>query len=447
MICKVCRRCGLCPGSGFNGTVCVSSGFLQERAFSCDPSLPPNHIGIAVDIGTTSVAAAAYTLCDGKHIASSGESNAQLPFGTDIVSRISFSLECGGLDRLHSALISQIESMCRRLALEAQEHLFRRRQGRAEVKRLVLAGNTAMECLALGISASSLARFPFSLPSPFGFSVEAERLFGSQSPLCGAEVYFAPAVQSFAGGDIFCSMAACGFFEADGASRFLADIGTNCELCVHNAGSKEIVCASTSAGPAFEGYGIECGIPSQEGAVCSVRVRGKNIQCSVIGGSGIRPRGICGTGIVSAAASLYKSGFIDASGAFACGKEKIILADGVYLTQKDIRNFQLAKSAVASALCILSEKASCRSGTLYLAGGFGMFLDVQDACTVGMIPPFLCASPPVSAGNASLCGASMLLLDEQLRANALSLAQSVRYIDLAQEHAFQELFIQNLNFA
>lgn len=445
MICKSCRHCGLCSGFAPGGTISISSELCRKNPFSCDSSLPPNHIGIAVDIGTTSIAAGAYTLRDGKPAGFAGQPNAQIPFGADVVSRISYSMEPGGLERLHGAVIRQIESLCRKLVMESHERFLSRRQGRAELKRIVLAGNTAMECFALGISAAPLAQFPFSLPSEFGFSVEAERLFGSDSPLCGADVYFAPAVQSFVGGDTFCSMAACGFFDSGGTSRFLADIGTNCELCVYSAASKEIVCTSTSAGPAFEGYGIECGIPSQEGAVYKVQLDGGKIKCFAAGGPEIRPRGMCGTGLVSAAASLYKGGLIDGSGAFSRGEEKIVLADGIYLTQKDIRNFQLAKSAVASALCILSEEASCTSGTMYLAGGFGMFLDAQDAIDVGMIPQFLSVSP-VSAGNASLCGASLLLLDKKLCRDALSLARSVRHIDLAQNRSFEKLFLQNLNF-
>ena len=311
------------------------------------------------------------------------------------------------------------------------------------LKRIVISGNTAMESFVLGISAVSLAQFPFSLPSKFGFSVESNELGNFETIPPDCEFYFAPAIESFVGGDTVCAMIACGFLEKV-ENKFLADIGTNCELCVYSADSDKIFCASTSAGPAFEGYGIDCGISAQEGAIAKVEfLKNNEIKCFVLGNG--KAIGICGTGILSAISEFLKSGIIDFFGAFVSGKEKIILQNEIYICQKDIRNFQLAKSAVLTGLEILSEKSGCKSGTLYLAGGFGSLLDIKDACAVKMIPSFL-SEKTFAAGNASLCGASILLLNLGLRKSACELAENSVHVDLAQDKSFENLYIKNLNF-
>ncbi|MGN0729034.1 ASKHA domain-containing protein [Treponema sp.] len=443
MRCSVCRHCGLCGSSGAGKNISVVSDFPPVENFCGDFSLPLNFAGIAFDIGTTSVAARLFTLKDGIPVSFLGEENCQADFGSDVVSRITFSCSPGGLEKLHRAVLHQIDRLASRLLFLSQNFFTENRRGRPLLRRIVVSGNTAMESFALGISAASLSQFPFSLPDKFGFSIPAERLgkFDVIPPDC--EFYFSPAVESFVGGDTVCAMLSSGFMEQK-ENAFLVDIGTNCEMCVRSADSGKIFCASVSAGPAFEGYGIECGIPAQKGAIAEVSFSGDGkIKCGILGDE--KAVGICGTGIVSAVSAFLANGIIDSSGAFYSVREKIELQDGIFLSQKDIRNFQLAKSAVATGLEILSEKSGCKSGVLYLAGGFGSLLPVKDACAVGMIPEFL-SFRCVSSGNASLGGASLFLLDLGLRKKASAIAENAVHVDLVQNHDFQELYIKNLNF-
>lgn len=443
MVCSVCRHCGLCEGSESKKNISVLADFSGLENLKGDNSLPLNFVGIAFDIGTTSIAANLFTLKDGILVSSAGEENSQVEFGSDVISRISFSSSPSGLEKLHKSILSQIERISKKLIFSSQNFFVENRRGRAVLKRIVISGNTAMESFVLGISADSLAQFPFSLPSKFGFSAQANKLWNFETIPSDCDFYFAPAIESFVGGDTVCAMIACGFLEKD-KNKFLADIGTNCELCVYSADSNKIFCASTSAGPAFEGYGIECGIPAQEGAIAKVEIlENKKIQSYVLGNG--KTIGICGTGILSAVSEFLKSGIIDSFGSFVSEKDKIILQDEIYICQKDIRNFQLAKSAVLTGLEILSEKSGCKSGTLYLAGGFGSLLDIKDACAVKMIPSFL-SEKTFAAGNTSLCGASILLLNLGLRKSACELAENSVHVDLAQDKSFESLYIKNLNF-
>jgi uncharacterized 2Fe-2S/4Fe-4S cluster protein (DUF4445 family) len=450
MICRICKKCGLCPGEGGDSQKMSVLFSAEDCAIGFSSDASSWDVGISVDLGTTSVAAAIFTLKDGKKISSGGEENRQRKFGSDIVSRISFSLADDGAKKLHEIALKQIEEISGRLLHDAQNFFLTARRGQPHLSRIVIAGNSVMETFAAGFSAKSLSVFPFELPDPFGFSVSWGELSGAGESIIPreCEIFFAPAVKSFAGGDVFCSMVSCAFFDGGKKSKFLADIGTNCELCVYDSAEKKIFCASTSAGPAFEGYGIQQGCPACEGAISKVTVEnsqgGKKIRAFVLGG-GI-PCGICGTGVLSAVSALVESGAVDSSGEILqdfAENGRIPLTEKIFLSQGDIRNFQLAKSAVATGLEILSAKSGCTEGEFFLAGGFGALLDERDAFRVGMIPSFL-RGETFSVGNASLSGAARLLLDDEFRGNSLKFASSVEYLDLAQDENFQTAFIKNL---
>ena len=160
MICSVCRHCGLCEGSETKKNVSVLADFSGLENLKGDNSLPLNFVGIAFDIGTTSIAANIFTLKDGILVASVGEENCQIEFGSDVVSRILFSSKPSGLKKLHESILSQIERISKKLILAYQNFFVENRRGRAVLKRIVISGNTAMESFVLGISAVSLAQFP-----------------------------------------------------------------------------------------------------------------------------------------------------------------------------------------------------------------------------------------------------------------------------------------------
>lgn len=446
MICRECTHCGLCSGDTKKAEelkVLVAGKGIA--ACSCDSAVPGNFIGIAFDVGTTTIACRTIFLSTGEEICSFGEKNLQAEFGSDVVSRISFSMTEGGFEKLHATVVSQVESMISRAMLISQNVCSARRIGRCVLCGISVAGNTVMESLLAGISVASLASFPFDLNSTFGFEIKASQIFSGLLPVPSeCPVYFAPAAGAFIGGDIVCSMLVAGFHQESDFTRFIADIGTNCEICVRDGNLGKIYCTSTSAGPAFEGFGIECGSPACRGAVVKVRIKDGSIQCVVAGGG--KPESVSGTGLVSAVSEMLANGIVARDGSFVDGQmEKFSLSDMVFISQNDIRNFQLAKGAVYSGLEILSSHADLKRTRLFLAGGFGTELDILEAASVRMIPQEMC-SDVVSLGNASLYGASMLLLDSGLKEKACSLAKDCIVIDMSRLETFQQTFINSLNF-
>lgn len=467
MICNTCRHCGLCEGDGsfaadrqvsvaqegiFPKSVLTEpDAFDRSRSF-CLPTLANksagiNDIGIAVDIGTTTVAASAWRLCDAKRIALCGEENLQSAFGKDVIARVAFASSPEGYETLHKTIIIQINHLVQKILIQHPE---------TALKKIVIAGNTAMESFSAGVPISGLASFPFTAASRFGYSVTADQLFNTKSVIdASTEIYFAPVISAFVGGDIVCALTACSFGEPQlQKPLLLADIGTNCEMALFDPDTNMLRCTSAAAGPAFEGQTISCGMTASEGAVASVRVENDRVTYRTVGGG--EPKGICGTGLVSACAAFYKAGYIDESGAMRNGSERIVVAEkkdlSVALTQKDIRNFQLAKAAVQSGLeTLLSQTddasltAESAPAVLFLAGGFGTTIDTEDARTVGIIPPSFTGTV-VGAGNASLSGATLVMLSERFREQAMQISTKAQSIDLALDTSFQERYIAALNF-
>lgn len=447
MICRTCRGCGLCPDQmKDNRNLCVETAGKQSGKIQPDENIPGNFIGIAFDIGTTTVACSCYRLFNGEILFSFGEANSQIIYGSDVVSRISFCLNEKGLNILNKKITEQIEKMTARCVAQVSSIFFEKRWGRPELKKIFVAGNTAMESIFAGKSVAGLASFPFSMGDRLGRFFDVASIFGASDFIPqDCTVYLAPCIGPFAGGDCFCSMIAAGFIENDGRTKFLADVGTNCEMCVKDGVTGKVFCTSTAAGPAFEGFGIECGAAASEGCIVEVKIKQDEISYKVIGGG--EATKISGTGIISAVAGFLENGIIDGTGAFVHEEcEKFHISDKVYLSQKDIRNFQTAKASVFCGLKILSKKIES-SGTcvLFLSGGFGTSINPDDAVKVRMIPEKLCGDIH-SIGNSSLTGISMLMLDEGLRIKGEQLFDSCTVVDLAQEKDFQESFLSSIDF-
>src|SRR5574344_943084 len=249
MICKVCHHCGLCEG---DGSVVQNKNMLVEQSLTFgaggdvaapgDASFSPSDIGIAFDIGTTTIAATAYTLRDAKQIFSCGEENYQIQFGSDVIARISFASTPEGYDALHKIVLIQLNHIIQRILASVEPQFLAARIGRASLKKIVIAGNTAMESFAAGVSVAGLATFPFTSGSKFGFTVPAKKLFNEKSVVPpDAEIYFAPVVSAFVGGDTVCAMSATGFGE-QAQPLLLADVGTNCEMALFNPQTGGILC-------------------------------------------------------------------------------------------------------------------------------------------------------------------------------------------------------------
>lgn len=381
-------------------------------------------IGLAVDIGTTTVA---YALCDlksGAVLEKCAELNRQASFGADVISRI-MSAEEGNADLLAATVRGQIEETILRLK---ENHSIK------ELKKVAVCGNTTMLHLFCGEDVSGIGRYPFT-PA----FTEYRRLSGAQVGLSAAEVHILPSVSAYVGADIVAGAIAAGL---DREEALLVDIGTNGEMLAHAHG--KFVCTSTAAGPCFEGANIECGTGGVAGAIDGVSLSGGKISYTTIGGE--PPRGICGAGLVDALAVMLQSGVIDETGAFEEG-EKFEIGGGVYISQKDVRNYQLAKSAIYSGIRVLAARAGLTLAEmrLYIAGGLGFYLDGENARKTGLLPA---ENAPLQTviGNAALAGTRLCMLSKRALERAVRLAKETEYIDLSADADFMDEYIGNMGF-
>lgn len=412
-------------------------------------------LGVGVDVGTTTVVCSLLDLDSGQRLGVASELNAQRPFGADVLSRIAASEAQGALDDIHDRITSQIGRMASGLA--AREGL-----QSGDLSLYSIAGNTTMLHFVAGVAAGGIARAPFS-PVFIGTRIEAAAELGLPGgPGCAALLL--PGISAYVGADIVAGMAALRLHESPGRSLYL-DLGTNGEIAF--GGKEGILCCATAAGPAFEGAGIEMGMPGTEGAIDSVWLEGGEIRCSTIGGK--PPVGICGSGLIDAVAALLDASLADFTGRLADEEEAASLAprlasllDGegkdrrayldpdrrVYLSQADIRAAQLAKAAIAAGIDTLLAVAACEPEEverLYLAGGFGSLLDVRGAARIGLLPESL-ADRVIVVGNASAAGAAATCLS----ASALEACERARdlseYIELSGRPDFNEAYIERMAF-
>ncbi len=458
MLCKKCVHCGLCEGDGSfkpNKTLLVStqSSSQTKSIFRGTQKFSSSDIGIAVDVGTTTIAAKAFNLQNGKELFSYGEQNLQIKFGSDVISRINFSLQkndgAGGSE-LYKCLKNQLEKIISYLMKNVSSFYLSNRISYSsklpKLKKIVIAGNTCMESFACGFEVKSLAQFPFKIPSDFGFEKNAQDFFEGEYILRETKIFFAPVISSFVGGDTVCAILSSFDFDLPNV-QFLLDVGTNCEMAVFDKKSASLICTSSSAGPAFEGQGIEKGSSAIDGAIFKVFYDKENqkFNCLTVGQKA--PSSICGTGLISAIDVFLENNLIDKNGTILSGQNKIFLTEKIYLSQNDIRNFQLAKSAVKSGLNFLSKNfsdADLESSVLYLAGGFGTQIDEVAAINTKMFPDFF-KGKIVHLGNAALSGAS-LLFDEKYYLQSQKIIENSKSINLALEDDFQNEFIKNIDF-
>jgi len=303
------------------------------------------------------------------------------------------------------------------------------------VSRVVITGNTAMLHFFAGLDPASMGRYPFTPQSLFGEALE-------WGLLPGAETYLPPCVTAFVGADITCGALAAGFTHAEG-NVLLVDVGTNGEMLMRTNG--QLRCCSVAAGPAFEGAEISMGMPALPGAIDKVWQEQGQLHWHAIPGAAVR--GICGTGLISALRAFLELGAIDETGAID-GPALQLAGCEVEITQRDVRKLQLVKAAVAAGIATMLHEAGLAPGEierLWLAGGFGSYLDPQDAAAIGMIPQSL-ASRAFAGGNLALRGAEILLFSKALRQEVKALASETSEIPLANHSVFQEAFIEEMGF-
>jgi uncharacterized 2Fe-2S/4Fe-4S cluster protein (DUF4445 family) len=408
-----------------------------EAAILTDDSVfaftPREGLGIAIDLGTTTIVAQLIDLQTGHVLAVRTALNAQAKCGADIMSRVEAAVAGGGQRTLLNLVRKQIGRLTQELVTTAS--------GAArEVKSVVLVGNTVMHHLFCGISLEPLSRYPFEPVSP-GLQVFEAAQLGWKLPGSPA-VRFLPCLGSFVGSDILAGLLATKLHESDQVA-VLIDLGTNGEIVVGNC--DRMLCASTAAGPAFEGARISMGMRAATGAISEVRARDGQFECHVLGN--VAPRGICGSGLVDAVAVGLDLGRISPMGRLANG-DPLTLAAPVTLNQWDVRELQLAKGAIAAGLRILLEQWGATKDELaqvFLAGAFGNYINYTSARRIGLVD--FPAEKVRPSGNTALLGAKLALfsLPEHDGAYPDTLAK-VKHVSLNEDARFQEIFVEEMVF-
>jgi uncharacterized 2Fe-2S/4Fe-4S cluster protein (DUF4445 family) len=419
--------------------------------------------GIAFDLGTTTVVATLLDLSTGTPAAVASMLSKQQPFGADVITRISsVMLDPDNLERLTDLAQQTINELTREVCAEAgvePRHVY----------EIALAGNATMTHLALGIDPEPLGVAPFIMAARLLPEISAADLGIEVHPQARAMVF--PAFGAYVGGDITAGLLASGM-NRDARTRLFIDIGTNCEIVLGNR--DWLIATAAPAGPAFEGAAIKCGMRAADGAIESVLIHPDGLKLAVIGD--VAPQGLCGSGLVDAVAALVSAGLLDHSGRFIpeadaagiapglasrltkLGAERVFVlhwqgspgdvANSIFLSQRDVRELQFAKAAIATGWNILLDEAGLTARDVQqvlLAGSFGSYLSPSSAIKLGLVPK-LPIPRIVSAGNVAGEGAKMALLSLRERAGALALLDEVRYVELSDRADFNDAFVEQLAF-
>ena len=394
-------------------------------------------LGVAVDLGTTTLATQLLDLTTGRVLAVRTALNAQARFGADVMSRVDFGAAKGGEQQLRDLIRQQIGSLIEQLVFAA--HV-----SDAEITDVVMVGNTVMHHLFCGLDIEPLSRYPFE-SEQLGLQTFSGKDLGWKVSL-QARVRFLPCLGGFVGSDILAGILATNLNHRDDLYG-LVDLGTNGEIVIGNR--QRILCASTAAGPAFEGARISMGMRAATGAISEVKVEGNAITCRVLGN--IPPQGLCGSGLVDAVAAGLELGRIQPSGRFSGGAASWELADPVVLTQSDIRELQLAKGAIAAGIRILLERFGSSGSDLkklYLAGAFGNYINRASAQRIGLIS--FPSDKVEAAGNTALLGAKLALFLPSgpggEDGSFAALRSCTEHVALNADQGFQETFVEEMAF-
>ncbi|HHU64234.1 MAG TPA: DUF4445 domain-containing protein [Clostridiales bacterium] len=414
--------------------------------------------GVAVDIGTTTVVGYLIDLATGMQVDVYSALNAQKAYGDDVISRTDFTVENpDGLSVMKDLTVSQINDM--------MDYFWRKNDiDRNHIYQMVVVGNTIMVHLLLGLPVEHIAVSPFVPVISQRYRIKAKDLGISINK--GGYIYILPCVAGYIGADTIGAILASGMAENEEIS-LLVDIGTNGEIALGNKDG--ILACSTAAGPAFEGAHIRHGLGGVKGAINKIVIDG-DVKYTTIGGTS--PRGICGSGIVDGISQMLLSKVLEPYGRIRDKEdlkkinqklaERIIDIDGepafklaedergrdIAICQRDIREVQLAKGAICAGIQILLKESGVthdRVDRVYLAGGFGNYIDYNNACNIGLIPKqFTDKILPI--GNGAGAGAKMALLSEEYMDGATKIHNMIEYIELSTRPDFQEVFVDCLAF-
>ena len=434
----------------------------QSRVVAIWPGLRRDAFGIAVDIGSTTIAAHLCRLSDGAVVASGGIMNPQIRFGEDLMSRVSYvMMNADGAQELTDAVRSGLNALVADIAAEAEI-------ATDDILEASIAGNPIMHHLFLGLDPTELGGAPFALATDAALDMAARELNLSIHP--GGRVYALPCIAGHVGADAAAMILSEEPHIRDEVS-LVVDVGTNAEIVLGNR--DRLLACSSPTGPAFEGAQISCGQRAAPGAIERVRIDADTLEArfSVIGCElwsdepgfaesieGIGVNGICGSGIIEAVAEMYLAGLIDEDGVIDGGLASkttrlkpdertwsYLLHDGtpaICVTQNDVRQIQLAKAALYAGIKLLMDRAGLdHVDRIRLAGAFGSHIDPTYAMALGLIPD--CDLDHVeSAGNAAGTGARIALLNRKARDEIEGVVRRIEKIETAVEPRFQDYFVE-----
>jgi uncharacterized 2Fe-2S/4Fe-4S cluster protein (DUF4445 family) len=437
-----------------NFHVCVK-GRHDGDTFYCMDICPPDDtvlVGCAIDIGTTTVTMVLVDLQTGKILAKGSSGNGQIRYGADVINRIIEQGRTGGKKKLQDAIIKEtltpiIANLCKTAGINARSIL-----------RLSIGANTTMNHLLLGVDAQSVRMEPY-IPSFFGWEgCLAGDLKLPANPL--APVVIAPNIGSYVGGDITAGTLATTIWDKDEMSLFI-DLGTNGELVFGNRDF--LMSCACSAGPAFEGGDISCGMRATDGAIeaCVIDCATMEPQLTIVGDPGQKAVGICGSGIIDIISELFRCGIVNAKGLFVRegdrvkrdehGMGRYVLATAaesetgreVSLNEVDIDNFIRAKGAIFSAIDILLQSVDMTVDMIdhvYVAGGIGSGINMKNAVNIGMLPDVELEKFSY-IGNSSLTGAYAMVLSDQAIDKCAEVAANMTYLELSTYPGYMDSFV------
>ena len=391
--------------------------------------------GIALDIGTTTLAAALVELADGQVLATTSALNPQASFGADVISRIDAVMH-------HPQTLEQMQQT---LLLRVREMICTLAKGRS-ISHMTVAGNPTMLHIFCGISPAGMGTYPFT-PA----FTEAKSLTGNALGLPVEKITCLPSISAFVGGDITAGMQHV-FLTDSEQPALLLDIGTNGEsvLFTGTAQDAKLYATSAAAGPALEGAGISSGMGGVDGAVSAVKLQNGMPICTTVGN--VPARGICGSGLVDLVAALYQADLMDDTGALAFGDTFAYATtengNALTITQADLRALQLCKSAIRAsveALCARAGISPDQIDRIYLAGGLGYYMNVSSAVAIGLLPSSFLQRTQ-SVGNSSLGGCVRALTDETIITKMQNEASRTTTLELSTDPVWTEAFMEYMMF-
>ena len=412
------------------------------------------NFGLAFDIGTTTISGQLVDLNTKKVLGTKATYNKQASFGSDIITRIIYAQEQDGLEKLHHAVIDGMNQMIQELIHEHNIDL-------NDVNCILCAGNTTMVHLLLRVDPTYIRREPYVPTANFVPTIRASEAGIKINPR--GLLSCVPGISSYVGGDVTAGVLSCGLDSREDLS-ILIDIGTNGEIVLGNRDF--LISASASAGPAFEGSGVSCGMRSSRGAIQKVKITPGDFQVTYNTIGEAKPRGICGSGYIDIIAQMLGAGLLDKNGKIKMIKHKRI-RDGefgrefvlvfkketdstsdIVVTEVDIENIKRAKAAIYSATAALVKYMALdfsKIKKIFIAGGFGTYIDVDNAISIGLLPD-LDRSKFVFVGNSSLAGARAILLSYEAMKKADEIAKKITYFELSVEPGYMDEYMAALFF-